>query len=155
MNYIIKWGQYLQTTDKALQMRMQMGWTQDRTDKEWDSRSFVIGRKEITRTGETIEAPSSPFVRGLSRHITQNGTFERWRDSIDYLNKRIDDDKLVKSFDTSIEALTEIWKTKHAKPRIKQLVKKERNNNDTLFYDDLTVLPWESAKEKYLCQVGR
>jgi len=75
--------------------------------------------------------------------------------SIDYLNKRIGDEKLVKSFDTSIETLTEIWKTKHAKPRIKQLVKKERNNNDTLFYDDLTVLPWESAKEKYLCQVGR
>lgn len=87
MNYIIKWGQYLQTTDKALQMRMQMGWTQDRTDKEWDNRSFVIGRKEITRTGEIIEAPSSPFVRGLSRHITQNGTFARWRESIDYLNK--------------------------------------------------------------------
>ena len=86
MNYIIKWGQYLQTTDKALQMRMQMGWTQDRTDKEWDSRSFVIGRKEITRTGEIIEAPSSPFVRGLSRHITQNGTYARWRESIDYLN---------------------------------------------------------------------
>jgi hypothetical protein len=87
MNYIIKWGQYLQTTDKALQMRMQMGWTQDRTDKEWNNRSFVIGRKEITRTGEIIEAPSSPFVRGLSRHITQNGTFARWRESIDYLNK--------------------------------------------------------------------
>ena len=93
MNYIIKWGQYLQTTDKALQMRMQMGWTQDRTDKEWDNRSFVIGRKEITRTGETIEAPSSPFVRGLSRHITQNGTFERWRESIDYLNSS--DDQLL------------------------------------------------------------
>jgi hypothetical protein len=87
MNYIIKWGQYLQTTDKALQMRMQMGWTQDRTDKEWDKRSFVIGKKEITHTGEIIEAPSSPFVRGLSRHITQNGTFARWRESIDYLNK--------------------------------------------------------------------
>ena len=71
------------------------------------------------------------------------------------MNKRIGDEKLGKSFDTSIEALTEIWKTKHAKPRIKQLVKKERNNSDTLFYDDLTVLPWQSAKEKYLCQVGR
>ena len=62
---------------------------------------------------------------------------------------------MIKSFDTSVEALTEIWKTKHAKPRIKQLVKKGRNNNETLFYDDLTVLSWEEAKQKYLCQVGR
>ena len=42
-----------------------------------------------------------------------------------------------------------------SKKCIKQLVKKGRNNNDTLFYDDLTVLTWEQAKDKYLCQVGR
>ena len=87
MNYIIKWGQYLQTTNPALQMRMQMGWTHQRTDPDWNKRSFVIGRKEITITGETIEAPSSPFVRGLSRHLTAHGTFSRWRESMDYLNK--------------------------------------------------------------------
>jgi len=75
--------------------------------------------------------------------------------SIDYLNKRIGDEQLVKSFDTSVEALVDIWRTKHAKPRIKQLVKKGRNNNETLFYDDLCYLTWEQAKEKYLCQVGR
>jgi len=75
--------------------------------------------------------------------------------SIDYLNKRIEDKDLVKSFDTSVEALVDIWRNKHAKPRIKQLVKKGRNNNETLFYDDLTVLTWEEAKMKYLGQVGR
>jgi hypothetical protein len=75
--------------------------------------------------------------------------------SIDYLNKKIGDDDLVKSFDTSVEALVDIWRTKHAKPRIKQLAKKGRNNNETLFYDDLCYLTWEQAKEKYLCQVGR
>jgi hypothetical protein len=87
MNYIIKWGQYLQTIDKAQQMRMQMGWTHERTDVDWDKRSFVIGKKEITYKGETIDAPSSPFVRGLSKHITTHGTFQRWRESMDYLNK--------------------------------------------------------------------
>ena len=75
--------------------------------------------------------------------------------SIDRLNNRIGDDALIKSFDTSVEALTEIWRTKHAKPRIKQLVKKGRNNNETLFYDDLTTLTWEQAKNKYLPAVGR
>ena len=86
MNYIVKWGQFMQTTDKALLMRMQMGWTQERTDPDWDKRSFVIGRREITHTGEIIDAPSSPFVKGLAKHLTQHGTLERWRESIDFLN---------------------------------------------------------------------
>jgi hypothetical protein len=71
------------------------------------------------------------------------------------LRGEIKEDVLVKSFDTSVETLSDIWKNKHAKPRIKQLVKKGRNNNETLFYDDLTVLTWEEAKMKYLPQVGR
>jgi hypothetical protein len=71
------------------------------------------------------------------------------------LNKRIEDKDLVKSFDTSVEALVDIWRNKHAKPRIKQLVKKGRNNDETLFYDDLIYLSWEETKAKYLGQVGR
>ena len=89
MNYIVKWGQYLQTTEAALQMRMQMGWTKERDvdTEEWPTRSFVIGKKEITYKGEIADAPSSPFVKGLSRHLVQHGTFQRWRESMDYLNK--------------------------------------------------------------------
>jgi hypothetical protein len=89
MNYIVKWGQYLQTTEAALQMRMQMGWTKERDvdTAEWPTRSFVIGKKEITYKGETVDAPSSPFVKGLSRHLVQHGTFQRWRESMDYLSK--------------------------------------------------------------------
>jgi hypothetical protein len=75
--------------------------------------------------------------------------------TIDYLNKRINDKQLIKSFDTSVETLVDIWKNKHAKPRIKQLVKKQCNNNNTLFYDDLSTLSWPEAKNKYLPQVGR
>jgi hypothetical protein len=89
MNYVIKWGQYLQTTEAALQMRMQMGWTKERTvDTEgWPKRSFVIGRKEITYKGEIADAPSSPFVKGLSKHLIKHGTFQRWRESMDYLSE--------------------------------------------------------------------
>jgi len=78
-----------------------------------------------------------------------------YNNSAEYLRGEIKDDSLIKSFDTSVEALTNIWKNKHAKPRIKQLVKKGRNNNDTLFYDNLTVLTWQETKDMYLCQVGR
>jgi hypothetical protein len=73
----------------------------------------------------------------------------------EFLRKECTEKDLTKSFDTSVEHLVDIWKTKHAKPRIKQLVKKGRVSSETLFYDDLTVLTWEQAKEKYLCQVGR
>lgn len=39
----------------------------------------------------------------------------------EFLCKQITEDKLVKSFDTSVEALTNIWKTKYAKGRIRRI----------------------------------
>jgi hypothetical protein len=73
----------------------------------------------------------------------------------EFLRKECEEKDLTKSFDTSVDALTDIWKNKHAKPRIKQLIKKNKVSTDTLFYDDLCLLTWEQAKEKYLPQVGR
>ena len=73
----------------------------------------------------------------------------------EYLRKEITDADLVKSFDTSEEALSEIWKTKYAKGRIRQLQKKNTVSYETLFYDDLIYLSWEDTKAKYLPQVGR
>jgi hypothetical protein len=73
----------------------------------------------------------------------------------EFLRKECEEKDLTKLFDTSVESLVNIWKTKHAKPRIKQLAKKDKVSYETLFYDDLTILTWEQAKEKYLCQVGR
>ena len=63
--------------------------------------------------------------------------------------------EMVKLFDNSEKALTELWKTKHVKGRIKQLIKKNNVSYETLFYDDLIYLSWEECKEKYLPQVGR
>ena len=73
----------------------------------------------------------------------------------EYLRKEITDANLVKSFDTSEEALSNIWKTKYAKGRIRQLQKKNTVSYETLFYDDLIYLDWNQTKEKYLGQVGR
>ena len=73
----------------------------------------------------------------------------------EFLRKEITEDKLVKSFDTSEEALGNIWKTKYAKGRIRQLQKKCNVSYETLFYDDLIYLSWEETKAKYLPQVGR
>jgi len=73
----------------------------------------------------------------------------------EFLRKEITEESLVKSFDTSVEALTNIWKTKYAKGRIRQLQKKNNVSYETLFYDDLIYLSWEETKSKYLPQVGR
>jgi hypothetical protein len=73
----------------------------------------------------------------------------------EFLRKEITDSELVKSFDTSEEALANIWKTKYAKGRIRQLQKKGNVSYETLFYDDLIYLSWEETKAKYLPQVGR
>jgi hypothetical protein len=75
--------------------------------------------------------------------------------SYEFLRGEITEDKLVKSFDTSYEALVDLWKNKHAKGRIKQLAKKNNVSYETLFYDDLIFLDWEETKAKYLQQVGR
>jgi len=73
----------------------------------------------------------------------------------EFLRKECTEKDLKKSFDTSTEALVKIWKEKHAKGRIKQLVKKNAVSYETLFYDDLIYLSWEETKAKYLQQVGR
>ena len=73
----------------------------------------------------------------------------------EFLRKEIIDSDLVKSFDTSEETLANIWKTKYAKGRIRQLQKKGNVSYETLFYDDLIYLSWEDTKAKYLPQVGR
>jgi hypothetical protein len=73
----------------------------------------------------------------------------------DYLRKEIGDEQLVKSFDTSEQALANIWKTKYAKGRISMLKKKNTVSYENLFYDDLIFMDWETTKSKYLPQVGR
>jgi len=73
----------------------------------------------------------------------------------EFLRGDIDGKDMKKLFDTSVEALSNIWKEKHAKPRIKQLVKKNKVSHETLFYDDLAIMTWEEVRDKYLVQVGR
>ena len=76
--------------------------------------------------------------------------------SREFLRGEIDESKLVKSIDTSTEALSELWKERYARKRITNLVNNDRTNlNETLFYDELCFLTWDECKEKYLSEVGR
>lgn len=75
--------------------------------------------------------------------------------SLEFLRGEYKGKDMEKLFDTSTESLVNIWKIKHAKPRISILKKKNNVSKETLFYDDLIYLTWEQTKEKYLTQVGR
>jgi hypothetical protein len=85
--YLVKWSQYMINIGKAQQMRMQLGWTATNNTEEWKTRSFVIGENEITFEKETTEAPVSPYIRGVVKHFRAVGTYERWQESANYLNR--------------------------------------------------------------------
>jgi hypothetical protein len=101
--------------------------------------------------------PKLGIPKQLIRTEHQRGIYfsPLYNNTNEYLRKEITEEALVKSFDTSEEALSNIWKTKYAKGRIRQLQKKNTVSYETLFYDDLIYLSWEDTKAKYLPQVGR
>jgi hypothetical protein len=73
----------------------------------------------------------------------------------EFLCGEIEESQLDKAFDTSVEGLSNLWKTKYASKRIKSLVKNDRVSDETLFYDDLIYLDWQETKDKYLEAIGR
>ena len=101
-----------------------------------------------TKLGVPKDIIRTDHARGIYFSPLYNNSYE-------FLRGEIKEDALVKSFDTSYESLVDIWKNKHAKGRIKQLVKKDTVSYESLFYDDLIYMTWEETKAKYLSQVGR
>ena len=101
--------------------------------------------------------PKLGIPKELTRTDHQRGIYfsPLYANSYEFLRGEISEKDLVKSFDTSEQALSDIWKTKYAKGRIRQLQKKNNVSYETLFYDDLIYLTWEETKQKYLSQVGR
>jgi hypothetical protein len=101
--------------------------------------------------------PKLGIPKNITRTEHQRGIYfsPLYNNTNEFLRKEIGDEQLVKSFDTSEEALTQIWKTKYAKGRISMLKKKNTVSYESLFYDDLIFMDWETTKAKYLPQVGR
>lgn len=100
-----------------------------------------------SKLGIPKELIKSDHARGIYFSPLYDNTYE-------FLRGEVKEDQLVKSFDTSYDALVGIWKNM-AKGRIKQLVKKNNVSYETLFYDDLIYMDWEETRQKYLPQVGR
>ena len=107
------------------------------------SHTFAYSKLGIPR-----EITKSAHSRGIYFSTLYDNTCE-------FLREEITEDKLKKSFDSSIEGLVNVWKNKYASKRIKSLINQSRTNMETLYYDDLIHLTWEETKNKYLKQVGR
>jgi hypothetical protein len=101
--------------------------------------------------------PKLGIPKNLVRTEHQRGIYfaPLYNNTNEFLRKECTESDLVKSFDTSEETLSNIWKIKYAKGRISMLKKKNTVSYETLFYDDLIYLTWEETKAKYLPQVGR
>jgi hypothetical protein len=101
--------------------------------------------------------PKLGIPKNLTRTDHQRGIYfsPLYNNTYDFLRGEIAEKDLVKSFDTSEKALSDIWKAKYAKGRIRQLQKKNNVSYETLFYDDLIYMSWEETKDRYLKQVGR
>ena len=80
---------------------------------------------------------------------------ELYENTKEFLKEEITVDKLIRKFDNSTEALTDLWKNKYARKRLASLKKQDRVSTETHFYDDIIYLSWEETKAKYLPQVGR
>jgi hypothetical protein len=107
------------------------------------SLNFVYSKLNIPK-----ELIRSEHARGIYYTPLYDKTCE-------FLRGEHDGKDMKKLFDTSVESLSNIWKQKHAKPRIKQLVKKNKVSTETLFYDDLAHMSWQETKNLYLPQIGR
>jgi hypothetical protein len=72
MKYFIRWAEYLSSVGRAEQMRMQMGWTEDRE-------GFVIGNNEVRSNGEVVRSAASPLVRVVAQHLKPAGDYATWK----------------------------------------------------------------------------
>jgi hypothetical protein len=107
------------------------------------SRAFTYSQLGVDK-----KLQKSEHARGIYFGELYNNTRE-------FLREEVTEDKLVRKFDNSVEALTELWKTKYASKRLRSLKEQGRVSTDTHFYDDIIYLNWEETKSKYLSDVGR
>ena len=79
MNYMHKWYKYFQNAEAAYQMRMQMGWTEDKT-------AFVIGYNEVRENGEVHRTAASPLVKNVAKALKPAGLYDVWQKAANTLN---------------------------------------------------------------------
>lgn len=77
--YILKWTDHMVNIEAAEQMRMQMGWTEDR-------KGFVAGHIEIRDDGDILKTATSPLVRTIAKLLKTEGDYDEWKKAVGILN---------------------------------------------------------------------
>lgn len=78
-DYFVKWNQHMINAKTAEQMRMQMGWTDDKS-------GFVAGHREIRSDGKVIQTAPSPMVNAQAKLIRTEGSYDLWKNAANKLN---------------------------------------------------------------------
>jgi len=107
-------------------------------------RSFIFSKLGIPK-----DIQKTDHGRGIYYSILYDNTRE-------FLRGEIEESQLIKRFDSSVDALSELWRERYARKRINSLLNNNRTNlEETLFYGDVCFMTWDETKEKYLGDVGR
>ena len=80
MKYTTTWINHLQAKTTADLARTQFGWTDD------EHKSFVVGKEEICKN-EVRSNPASVQTAGLMSFFEAKGTFEKWRELINFYDR--------------------------------------------------------------------
>ena len=108
--------------------------------------------RSLSFTYAKLKIPKDLIKSEHARGIYYTPLYDK---TCEFLRGEHDGKDMKKLFDSSVESLSNVWKTKHAKSRISILKKKGKVSTETLFYDDLITLSWQETKDRYLPQVGR
>jgi hypothetical protein len=108
--------------------------------------------RSLSFTYAKLKIPKDLIKSEHARGIYYTPLYDK---TCEFLRGEHDGKDMKKLFDSSVESLSNVWKTKHAKSRISILKKKGKVSTETLFYDDLITLSWQETKNRYLPQVGR
>jgi len=94
-----------------------------------------------------IKPPRNNFSRGVY-------FCELYTNARQFL-RREDEELADKKFDNSVSVLTEFWKERYAKNRLKSVIDSRRYSKSMLFYNELIGKEWEDVKSEYIREVGR
>jgi len=142
------------------EIREWLKWKETRKYWEWyhatDPNGVKVKRDHINRslnyTYRQFGFSGKDYITGHQRGIY---FCPLYTNTNEFLRGEIAEDQLVRRFDNSIGTMTELWKSKYAGKRIRNLVERGETIDEVLFYDDMLFNDWPTIKDKYLPQVGR
>lgn len=78
-SYLMKWSGYFINVERAETMHMQQGWTED-------FKGFILGAT-LYEKGSERNSPQSPWARNIIKNMKREGSYPRWQQSAQMLNR--------------------------------------------------------------------